>query len=81
MGRKFSSHSNGSSNLDKWRYTLITTVIFIIIGNPATYRITNKIFGKILGQVANPSTGCPTNVGIILHSVVFTLILRGIMGV
>jgi hypothetical protein len=71
----------GKSNQDKWRYTLMTTVLFLIIVNPATYKITNSLFGKLLGKIANPSTGCPTSTGIVLHAVVFTLLLRAMMGI
>lgn len=64
--------------VDKWRYTLYTTVLFIIIVNPYTYRLTNTIFGKIIGKVAS-ADGCPTIVGIMLHTIVFTLLLRILM--
>ena len=63
---------------DKWRYTLYTTVIFLLVVNPYTYKLTNKLFSKLLGPIANAS-GCPTMVGIILHAVVFTLLLRLLM--
>ena len=63
---------------DKWRYTLYTTIIFLIVVNPYTYKLTNKLFSKLLGTIAS-TTGCPTTTGIVLHAVVFTLILRYIM--
>ena len=63
---------------DKWRYTLYTTVIFLIVVSPYTYKLTNQLFSKLLGPVAS-SVGCPTTIGIILHAVVFTLILRYVM--
>ena len=45
-----------------------------------TYQLTQKLFGNVLGNIANAS-GCPTTVGIAVHAVVFTLILRYIMDV
>ena len=68
-----------SASLDKWRYTLYTTLVFLIIVNPYTYQLTQKLFGPFLGKIASESNGCPTNVGILLHAVVFTLILRVMM--
>ena len=67
------------SNADKWRYTLLTTVIFLIVVNPMTYQLVQKLFGNVLGNIANSATGCPTYLGIAVHTVVFTLILRYVM--
>ena len=64
---------------DKWRYTLWTTLVFLIIINSYTYKITQRLFSGILGQIANPTTGIPTTTGIALHTVVFTLIVRYMM--
>jgi hypothetical protein len=68
-------------NWKKWKYTLITTVIFLIIANPYTYILVNYLVKLVLGKrvtIAGP-TGCPTTIGLLLHAVVFTLILRYIM--
>tara|TARA_B100000401_G_C52791606_1_gene713688 strand:+ start:727 stop:972 length:246 start_codon:yes stop_codon:yes gene_type:complete len=81
MGGCCKNNNSGKTNQDKWRYTLMTTVLFLIIVNPATYKITNGIFGKLIGQLANPSSGCPTSKGIMVHAVVFTLLLRAMMGI
>ena len=35
------------SNADKWRYTLYTTVLFLIISSPYTYKLVNSIIGKL----------------------------------
>ena len=72
---KFSQKPNIS---DKWRYTLYTTVIFLLVVNPFTYQLTNKLFSKVFGKIAS-SNGCPTMGGILLHAVVFTLVLRYMM--
>ena len=68
------------SNLDKWRFSLIGTVIFLLVVSPMTYRLTQSIFGKILGKIAD-TNGNPTWRGILLHAVVFTLLVRLSMGV
>ena len=71
--------SSKPQSVDKWRYTLITSVLFLIVVNPMTYKLTNNLFSKLLGSIANPSSGCPSMVGILLHAVVFTLLLRLLM--
>jgi len=63
---------------DKWRYTLYTTLIFLLVVNPFTYQLTSQLFSKIFGKIAS-SNGCPTMGGILLHAVVFTLVLRYMM--
>jgi hypothetical protein len=65
------------SNAEKWKYTLYTTVIFLIVANPYMYRFVQILLGRFV-KVADKS-GCPTWVGFLLHAVVFTLILRFIM--
>jgi threonine/homoserine/homoserine lactone efflux protein len=66
-----------SDNLKKWKYTLITTVIFLLIANPYTYMIVQSLLGKFI-KIASPS-GCPTIAGLLVHAVVFTLLLRLVM--
>ena len=62
----------------KWKYTLITTVIFLIVVHPMTYKLVNSLVGGLLFKVASNS-GCPTMAGLLLHAVVFTIALRYVM--
>lgn len=62
---------------DKWRYTIYTTILFLIIVNPMTYKLVNSLLGSFV-KICD-SSGCPTNVGIIVHAIVFTLLLRYLM--
>ena len=65
----------------KWKYTLITTVIFIIVVHPYTYIFVNYLAKKLFSckfMIASAS-GCPTTIGLIVHTVVFTLLLRYVM--
>lgn len=66
------------SSADKWKYTLYTTVILLLVFNPQTYKITDGFLSGLLGSLANGS-GCPTWLGFGVHVLVFTLLLRGIM--
>jgi hypothetical protein len=80
MGAASSCKHCGSkpTNFDKWRYTLYTTIIFLIIVNPYTYKLVNSLLKSVVGKIADGS-GCPTTVGILIHAVVFTIILRYMM--
>jgi len=63
---------------DKWRFTLYTTVLLLLLFNPWMYLFVNKLVGHIVGTIANKE-GCPTMLGFIVHAVVFTVLLRGLM--
>jgi len=67
-----------STNADKWRYTIYTTILFLIIVNPMTYKLVNGILGRVFGVIAD-SRGCPSMLGIMIHAIVFTLLLRYMM--
>jgi hypothetical protein len=40
--------------------------------------LTQSVFGGVLGQIANAS-GCPTMRGLLLHTLVYILLVRGSM--
>lgn len=65
---------SGPSNTMKWQITLFSALIFLLIVNPYTYELTNSLFSKLLGPVA--IHGCPTAVGLVLHTVVYILVVR-----
>ena len=52
--------------------------IFLFIVHPMTYKLVNSLLGSLIKIF--DSKVCPTNAGIIVHAIVFTLILRYIMG-
>jgi hypothetical protein len=62
------------SNSKKWEISFFSALIFILVVNPYTYNLTNKLFSGILGPIAR--NGCPTSVGILLHTVVYILLIR-----
>uniref|UniRef100_A0A6C0HZE7 Uncharacterized protein n=1 Tax=viral metagenome TaxID=1070528 RepID=A0A6C0HZE7_9ZZZZ len=65
-----------ASSTQKWQITIFSAFIFILVVNPYTYKITQKIFGDWLklGQVS--TNGCPTLFGLILHTIVYILLVR-----
>jgi len=68
---------NGKRAQDKFVYSMISAVIFFSIANPATFRLMRRVLGK---WVSSPN-GCPSIKGLALHSVVFLLIVWGLMQV
>jgi len=65
------------TNLDKWRYTLETTVLLIILFNKYTFKLMQSLLGRCI-KIASKD-GNPTICGFLVHAVVFTLLLRGLM--
>jgi hypothetical protein len=63
---------------DKWRYTLYTTFVLLLLFNPWTYKAVNSLLGGLLGPIAS-NNGCPTILGFLLHALVFTLVVRYMM--
>ena len=68
--------SNAPASGDKWRWSLYIGLIFLIVANPYTYTLVNKILGSLI-PIAN--NGCPTPAGFIIHAVVLVLLVRLLM--
>ena len=66
------------SNYKKWQISVFSAVIFILVIHPYTYLLTQKVFGRFLGKIAD-TAGCPTTRGLILHTLVYILLVRGSM--
>ena len=49
---------------------LTAGLMFFIISHPFVYQLVDKVTMGVLGNLASPS-GCPTNWGLIVHSIVF----------
>lgn len=69
-----------SSSSMKWQISLLSAIIFIVVVNPFTYKLTQQVLGGFLGKIAEPN-GCPTMVGLVLHTIVYILLVRGSMEV
>ncbi len=68
---------NGKIQEDKFIISIVAGLTFFIIANPETFRFVRSIFGS---GIASP-TGCPTTTGLMIHTVVFILIVWGMMNV
>jgi len=68
---------NGRKQQDKLTTSVISGLTFFIIANPETFRLVRRILGP---RIATP-TGCPSTTGLLVHSIVFILIVWGMMNV
>lgn len=60
----------------KWKYSFYSALVFYVISSPQAYVITQKLAGNFLAISAD---GCPTSLGLFLHTIVFMIALYGIM--
>ena len=69
---------------EKWTISAWSVLAVILIFNPVTYRLTNKIFSIAGAPTLKSNSGpltlvAPTWFGLILHFVVFFALVRGMM--
>lgn len=57
----------------KAKFSLYSALLFFLIANPITFKLTNSLIG---GLAVN---GCPTAMGVLVHTVVFFLASYAIM--
>ena len=60
----------------KAKYSFYSALVFFLIANPETFKMTQMLFGSFL-TLANG--GCPTPAGLFFHTIVFFLVLLGLM--
>ena len=61
----------------KAKYSFYSALVFFLIACPETYKVTQMLFGGWLFTTSNG--GCPTPLGLILHTVLFFIVLLGLM--
>ena len=62
------------SSSEKWNISLFSLVIFLIVVNPFTYSLTNRLLKPLVGPLV--TNGCPTTLGLFIHSLVYFLLVR-----
>jgi hypothetical protein len=67
----------GLKQQEKLITSIISGLTFFVIANPETFRLMRSILGS---SIATP-TGCPSTRGLILHSLVFILVVWGMMNI
>ena len=68
---------NGQKQQEKFITSLISGLTFFIIANPETFRLVRRVLGP---RIATPN-GCPSTLGLLVHSLVFILVVWGMMNV
>jgi hypothetical protein len=60
----------------KAKYSFYSALVFFLMANPETFKVTQMLFGGLF-TVATGS--CPTPMGLFLHTLLFFLVLLGLM--
>ena len=61
----------------KAKYAFYSTLIFFLVANPETFKMTQRVFGW-LTLIADDG-GCPTSIGFFLHTTLFFFVLWAAM--
>ena len=73
--------SGVTKNKEKWLISLYAVIVYVLVTNPFTYRLTNFL-GLISPELHTiDGNGCPTVFGYVLHMLVFLLLVRVMMEV
>ncbi len=62
----------------KAKYSFYSTLVFFLVANPETYKLVQKVFGTFGWSLAGPG-GCPTPYGLFFHSILFFVVILGLM--
>ena len=71
----------------KTQSAIVAALLFYVISSPFTYRLVDNLVGTVVGAVVPQFTslfkvaeaGCPTNYGLLVHSVTFGLVAYYLM--
>ena len=67
----------GAVTRNKFVISLLSAVIFYIVAHPQAFRLVRTL----LGDWVSSASGCPTMLGLLLHSLVFLAIVWGLMNI
>lgn len=68
---------NGKKQEEKFIISIISGLTFFIVANPETFRLVRRVLGP---RIATP-TGCPSTMGLLVHTLVFILVVWGMMNI
>ncbi len=68
---------NGSKQQKKFMISVLSALVFFVIANPRTFQVMRNLLGSWVAS----SSGCPTGRGMLLHTLVFLLVVWGMMNV
>jgi hypothetical protein len=61
----------------KAKYSFYSALVFFLVANPETYKITQKLLGGLF-MIASEA-GCPTAAGTFLHTILFFVVILALM--
>jgi len=67
----------GRKQEEKLIISVISGLTFFIVANPETFRLVRTILGS---WISTP-TGCPSTLGLLVHTLVFILVVWGMMNI
>mgnify|MGYP003350023999 CR=1 FL=1 len=75
MSLKIRLSRGGAKKSDavKLKYAFYSALVFFIVSNPELYKVTARLSSRIA------SDGCPRPLGLVLHTLVFMLVVFGLM--
>jgi hypothetical protein len=77
-GDSSKARNGGGINLAlKAKYAFYSTLVFFLIANPETFKMTQSLLGWLI-TIADRA-GCPTAIGFFIHSAFFFLVLWATM--
>ena len=68
---------NGKKQEEKFIISVISGLTFFIVANPETFRLVRRVLGS---WIATP-TGCPSTLGLLVPTLVFILVVWGMMNI
>ena len=68
---------NGEKQQEKFLISVISGLTFFIVANPETFRLVRRVLGP---RIATP-TGCPSTMGLLVHTLVFIFVVWGMMNI
>ena len=64
-----------ASSSTKWKITFFSAFLFLLVANPYTYILTQRLLGSTVGKTCD-GNGCPTSLGLAIHTIVYILLVR-----
>ena len=66
------------SSYKKWQISIFSALIFILVVNPYTYILTQKLLDGCFGKIAD-TNGYKKILVLIIHTILYILLVRGSM--
>lgn len=62
------------SETKEWCISIFSGLIFLLLSKRETYELTNRLLSRF--NIVTAISGCPTVVGVLIHTIVFVLITK-----